>query len=129
VWSATDPRSANEALNIVNGDVFRWKRMWEVVADALEVKPAPYPGQPTPLEESMAGTESVWDDLVGKHGLVPNDLATVATWWHTDADLGRPIEAFADMTKSRARGVQGFRRPDATFRDTFAGLKRAKIVP
>jgi nucleoside-diphosphate-sugar epimerase len=129
LWSATDPRSANEALNIVNGDVFRWNRMWEVVADALEVEPAPYPGEPTPLEQSMADTESVWDDLVGKHGLVPNSLSTVATWWHTDADLGRPIEAFADMTKSRALGFQSFRRTDDTFRNTFAELKAAKIVP
>jgi nucleoside-diphosphate-sugar epimerase len=129
LWSATDPRSANEALNIVNGDVFRWNRMWDVVADALEVEPAPYPGEPTPLEQSMAGTEAVWDDLVGKHGLIPNDLATVATWWHTDADLGRPIEAFADMTKSRALGFQSFRRTDDTFRNTFAELKAANIVP
>lgn len=129
LWSATDPRSANEALSIVNGDVFRWKRMWEVVAEALEVEPAPYPGKPTPLEESMAGTEPVWDELVAKHGLVPNRLATVATWWHTDADLGRPIEAFADMTKSRELGFQGFRRTDDTFRNTFAELKAAKIVP
>jgi nucleoside-diphosphate-sugar epimerase len=129
LWSATDPRSANEALNIVNGDVFRWKRMWEVVADALEVDPAPYPGEATPLEESMAGTESVWDDLVAKHDLVPNALSTVATWWHTDADLGRPIEAFADMTKSRALGFQGFRRTDDTFREIFAALKASKIVP
>jgi nucleoside-diphosphate-sugar epimerase len=129
LWSATDPRSANQALNTVNGDVFRWNRMWDVVADALEVEPAPYPGEPTPLEQSMAGTEAVWDDLVGKHGLVPNDLATVATWWHTDADLGRPIEAFADMTKSRALGFQSFRRTDDTFRNTFVELKTAKIVP
>jgi nucleoside-diphosphate-sugar epimerase len=129
LWSATDPNSANEALNIVNGDVFRWKRMWEVVAEALEVDPAPYPGEPTPLEQSMAGTEEVWDDLVARHGLVPNPLATVATWWHTDADLGRPIEAFADMTKSRALGFQSFRRTDDTFRNTFAELKAARIVP
>jgi nucleoside-diphosphate-sugar epimerase len=129
LWSATDPAGANEALNIVNGDVFRWKRMWEVVAEALGVEPAPYPGEPTPLEVSMAGTEPVWDKLVAEHGLVPNDLATVATWWHTDADLGRPIEAFADMTKSRALGFQGFRRSDDTFRDTFTTMRAAKIVP
>jgi len=36
-----------------------------------------------------------------------------------DADHGRPIEAFADMTKSRALGFQGFRRTDDTFRADF----------
>ena len=28
VWAATTPAAANQALNIVNGDVFRWRRMW-----------------------------------------------------------------------------------------------------
>ena len=129
IWSATDPAGANEALNTVNGDVFRWKRMWEVVAADLGVEPVSYPGEPTPLEESMAGMEPVWDEIVAKHDLVPNPLATVATWWHTDADLGRPIETFADMTKSRGLGFHGFRRTDDTFRATFAHLREARIVP
>jgi hypothetical protein len=33
------------------------------------------------------------------------------------------------MTKSRALGFQAFRRTDDTFRNTFAELKTAKIVP
>jgi hypothetical protein len=33
------------------------------------------------------------------------------------------------MTKSRALGFQAFRRTDDTFRNTFAELKAAKIVP
>lgn len=129
IWSAIDPASRDQALNIVNGDVFRWKRMWGVLADELGLEPAPYPGEPTPLEEQMAGMEPVWDQLVAKHGLVANPLGTVATWWHSDADLGRPIEAFADMTKSRALGFQGFRRSDDTFRETIRELRAEKIVP
>jgi nucleoside-diphosphate-sugar epimerase len=129
IWSATDPAGANQALNIVNGDVFRWKRMWGVVANELGLEPAPYPGHPTPLVEQMEGMEPVWDEIVAKHGLQPNPLATVATWWHSDADLGRPIETFADMTKSRGLGFQGFRRTDDTFRDTIAHLRQVRIIP
>jgi|GEM_PF-4996886 len=33
------------------------------------------------------------------------------------------------MTKSRILGFQGFRRSDDTFRNTFAELKAARIVP
>jgi hypothetical protein len=43
-WAATNPAAHNQALNIVNGDVFRWRRMWGVLADGLGVEPAPYPG-------------------------------------------------------------------------------------
>lgn len=128
-WSATDPNGANQALNIVNGDVFRWKRMWEVVAADLGVEAAPYPGEPTPLVEQMEGMEPVWEEIVAKYDLAPNPLSKVATWWHSDADLGRPIETFADMTKSRALGFQSFRRTDDTFRDTFAHLREARIIP
>ena len=128
-WSATAPAGANQALNIVNGDVFRWKRMWEVVAEDLGVEAAPYPGEPTPLVEQMEGMEETWERIAAKHDLVPMPLGQLATWWHTDADLGRPIETFADMTKSRGLGFQAFRRTDETFRDTFAHLRRERIIP
>jgi nucleoside-diphosphate-sugar epimerase len=129
IWSATDPAGANQALNIVNGDVFRWKRMWGVVAADLGLEPAPYPGEPTPLVEQMGGMEEAWEGIVAKHDLVSTPLGKLATWWHTDADLGRPIETFADMTKSRGLGFQGFRRTDETFRDTFAHLRRERLIP
>ena len=31
-WAATSPAGANEAFNMVNGDTFHWRQMWEVVA-------------------------------------------------------------------------------------------------
>jgi nucleoside-diphosphate-sugar epimerase len=128
-WSATDPKGANQALNIVNGDVFRWKRMWEVLAADLGVETGPYPGEARPLEEQMEGMEPVWEKIVAKHGLQALPLEQVASWWHSDADLGRPIETFADMTKSRGLGFQSFRRTDDTFRNTFAALRAQRIIP
>ena len=32
VWAATDPRAANQAYNINNGDMFRWEEMWPAPA-------------------------------------------------------------------------------------------------
>ena len=49
----------------------------------------------------MAGTEGVWRDIAARHGLVEPDLDRVASWWHTDGDLGRNIEVLTDMNKSR----------------------------
>ena len=45
-WAAVTPEASNEAFNIVNGDQFRWRRMWGIVADGLGVEAAEYPGQP-----------------------------------------------------------------------------------
>ena len=51
-----------------------------------------FEGAPRPLEEQMAGTEPVWTALAERDGLREPDIDRVASWWHTDGDLGRDIE-------------------------------------
>ncbi len=46
----------------------------------------------------------VWEDIVTKYKLQPNPVETLASWWHSDADLGRQIETFTDVSKSRRLG-------------------------
>jgi nucleoside-diphosphate-sugar epimerase len=128
-WAATSPRAANEAFNTVNGDVFRWRQLWPVVAEGLGVPVAPYPGHAQPLAGRFAGAGEVWDRIVAEHGLVGGQLEGLASWWHTDGDLGRPVEAFADMTKSRTHGFTGFRDTRKTFLDLFDRLRDHKIIP
>lgn len=88
VWAATTPAAADTAFNIVNGDVFRWRWMWPRIADALGVKPAEFDGVVRPLEEQMADATDVWPGIVSAHGLAEPELERVASWWHTDGDLG-----------------------------------------
>jgi nucleoside-diphosphate-sugar epimerase len=128
-WAATTPDAANQAFNTVNGDVFRWRRMWGVVAEGLGLEPAPYPGHATPLEEQMAGAGPVWDGIVERHGLVPTRLEDLASWWHSDADLGRPLETFTDMGKSRRFGFLEYQSSDRSFLDLFERLREARIIP
>ena len=77
----------------------------------------------------MAGMEAVWDDIVAKNGLEKNRLTTVASWWHTDADLGRVIENFNDMTKSRDMGFTVYQNSVRSFTDAFDKLRAAKVLP
>ncbi|MCI2237752.1 SDR family oxidoreductase [Paenibacillus sp. TRM 82003] len=107
-WAATTPAAADTAFNIVNGDVVRWRRLWPTLAEHLGVQ-AQGPGeQPQPLEQQMAGAQEVWGRLVTEHQLLEPDLSRIASWWHTDSDLGRPIEVLADMTRSRLAGFTGY---------------------
>ena len=129
VWAATDPAAANQALNIVNGDVFRWRRMWPRLAAALEVESAPFDGEPTPLVEQMADAPEIWPQIVERYGLRDLDVETLASWWHTDADLGRTIETFTDMGRSRRLGFAGVRDSESSFTDLFARLRAERIVP
>lgn len=129
VWASTTDAAANQAFNIVNGDVFRWRRLWGKIAAYLGVEPAPYPGHPTPLEQQMAGHAATWDSIVKAHGLQPYKLATLASWWHSDADLGRTLETFTDMTKSRLLGFHDLQVTERSFFDLFDRLRAEKIIP
>lgn len=129
-WAATSPAAANQAVNSANGDIFRWRRMWSVLAADLGAEVSEYPGEPRLLEEEMAeGYEDVWSRIVEKHDLRPTQLDQLASWWHTDADLGRPAETFTDMTKSRELGFHGFRRTDDSFHTLFESLRAERIIP
>ena len=129
VWAATTPAAANQALNIVNGDVFRWRRMWPRLAAVLGVEPVPYNGEIAPLEQQMADAGEIWPGIVSRHGLRDLDVQTLASWWHTDADLGRTIETFTDMGRSRRLGFLGVRDTESSFTDLFARLRAERIVP
>jgi len=126
-WSATTPSAANQALNVVNGDVFRWRRLWNILAEDLGVEPGPH--EPRSLEAEMAGQEQAWREIVAKHDLKPTELNEIASWWHTDGDLGRPVETFADMNKSRALGFLGFRDTERTFLTLFDRLREHRVIP
>ncbi len=128
-WAATTPQAANQAFNTVNGDVFRWRRMWGVVAQGLGLEPAPYPGHPTPLEEQMADAAPTWDRIVERHGLQPTRLEEIASWWHSDADLGRPLETFTDMSKCRRFGFLDYQDSDRSFLELFERLRAERIMP
>jgi nucleoside-diphosphate-sugar epimerase len=128
-WAATTPAAANQPLNIVNGDVFRWRRMWGVVARGLGVDPAPYPGHATPLETQMVDAAPTWDRLVEKYDLAPYGVGTLASWWHTDADLGRTLETLTDMGKSRRLGFVEYQDTERSFLDLFDRLRAERVIP
>lgn len=56
----------------------------------------------------MAEDQAVWTQIVAEHGLKESDIGCLISPWHTDADLGRPIEVVTDMSKSRAMGFTAY---------------------
>lgn len=132
VWAATQPAGRNEAFNIVNGDVFRWRWMWPRLADLLGV-PAEqvlgFEGHVRPLEVQMAEHVHHWPAIAAEYGLIETDISRLASWWHTDADLGREMEVVTDMGKSRAAGFLSFRRTDQAFADLFDRYRADRLIP
>src|SRR5262249_20136998 len=128
-WAATTEAARNQAFNVVNGDVFRWSWMWGRLADWFGIEAAPFPTRTTPLEPQLKDAARIWTEIAAKHKLVEPDLDRVASPWHTDADLGRPIEVVTDMGKSRKLGFLDYQATDDSFFDLFARLRAARIIP
>ena len=129
LWAATTPAAADTAFNIVDGDQVRWRRLWPALAAHLGVEPQGPGDEPAPLEIQMADAAPVWERVVAEHSLVEPDLTRVASWWHTDGDLGRNIEVVTDMGKSRAAGFTAYRRTEQAFVDLFERYRAARMIP
>lgn len=129
VWAANTDAARNEAFNIVNGDVFRWSWLWGKLAAWFGVQAAGFSGSVQPLEEALKNDHAVWREIAARHGLVEPELDRLASAWHTDLDLGRPIEVMTDMAKSRKLGFREYQATDESFLDLFAQLRAARLIP
>jgi nucleoside-diphosphate-sugar epimerase len=128
-WAATTPKSRNQALHVVNGDVFRWSWMWGRLAEWFGLEPVPFSGKIAPLVKQMADARPIWADIARRHKLVEPDLDRIASFWHTDGDLLRPFECITDMTKSRQLGFLNYQASDQAFFDLFNRLRREHVIP
>lgn len=129
IWAASSANARNEDFNVVNGDVFRWSWMWHRIAEWFGIQAEEFDGTVRPLEQQMAADAEIWAEIADRYGLAERDLNRLASPWHTDADLGRPIEVVADMSKSRKRGFTGYIATEDAFFELFEHLRAGKIIP
>jgi nucleoside-diphosphate-sugar epimerase len=129
LWAVETPAARDEAFNVVNGDVFRWSWMWGRIAGWFGLESAPFDGTIQPLEEQMRGDGPTWARIAERERLAEPDLGRLASAWHTDADLGRPIEVVTDMSKSRRLGFTAYQPTDDAFFELFRGLRAQRLIP
>ncbi len=129
LWAAETEAAHNQAFNVANGDVFRWSRLWGQIADWFGVEAAGFNGTISPLQDELAGDAAVWQTLAAKYELREPDLDRLASAWHTDLDLSRPIEVMTDMARSRQLGFSAYQRTEDSFFDLFTQLRREHLIP
>lgn len=129
IWASITEVARNEAFNIVNGDVFRWSRLWKRLAGYFDIEAVGFSGQIQSLEKEMANDEETWRQIAEKYQLKEHSLSRLATAWHTDLDLGRPIEVMTDMSKSRKMGFTVFQDTEEAFFNLFEKLKSVHLIP
>ena len=127
VWAATDPKCANEAFNINNGDLFRWSEMWPEIARAFDLEVAP--PLPMSLEDIMADKEPLWDRMVERHGLAPNSYSDVSSWRFGDFVFRWDYDVIADGSKARRFGFHDYVDSKAMFLSIFEDLRARRVIP
>ncbi|AES68703.1 putative oxidoreductase [Medicago truncatula] len=130
IWAAVDPYAKNEAFNCSNGDVFRWKQLWKVIAEQFGIEEYGFDeeGPRLKLTELMKDKGPVWDEIVKENGLQVTKLEEVAEWWFADACFGG--NGFTDsMNKSKEHGFLGFRNTKNSLINWIDRTRAYKIVP
>lgn len=131
IWAAVDPCARNEAFNCSNGDVFKWKHLWKVLAERFGIEKYGFEegGETVRLEEILKVKESVWEEIVKENQLRPTKLNEVAAGWIADVTFDIGAGMLVSMNKSKEHGFLGFRNSNKSFATWIDRLKHYKIVP
>lgn len=103
--------------------------MWQRLADYFDLQAAPFDGTVRTLESQMGNADDLWQGMVERHGLRPHRATELASWWHTDGDLGREVECFTDMRNSRELGFLDCQISENSFFDVFDRLVAERTIP
>ncbi|XP_054819645.1 3-oxo-Delta(4,5)-steroid 5-beta-reductase-like [Prosopis cineraria] len=129
IWAAVDPYARNEAFNCNNGDVFKWKHLWKVLAEQFGIEEYGFEEcSDLRLSEMMKDKGPVWDKIVKENQLQPTKLEEVGDWWFADFML-RVDSVLDSMNKAKEHGFFGFRNSKNSFITWIAKTKAYKIVP
>ena len=85
LWMLGEPRCANRAFNVTNGDCFRWCDLWPFLAEQFGLPVGA--SRTMSMPHWMADKAPVWEAIRARHGLAL-PLTGVASWEFADFFLG-----------------------------------------
>jgi nucleoside-diphosphate-sugar epimerase len=126
-WAATEPRCANQAYNITNGDYFRWCNVWPQIARVFEMPHAD--PQPLSLVSYMADKAPLWEAMAKKHGLEPYRFDELVAWPFGDYVFSCDWDVMSNLTKSRQHGFDSAVDSEEMFVRLLSRFREERIVP
>ena len=127
LWAATEPRCANQAYNITNGDYFRWANLWPRIAEVFEMPHAD--PQTISLVGHMADKAPLWDAMVGKYKLKPHRYRDVVAWPFGDYVFGCDWDVMTSTTKARQHGFHDVVDSEEMLVRLLRQFRSERIVP
>ncbi|DBB11402.1 TPA: hypothetical protein ACH3X3_006818 [Trebouxia sp. C0006] len=130
VHLSTHKACENQAYNINNGDLFRWKELWPKIAHHFGMETGPN----LHIElVSMMGTpdkKQLWDKIVKKYGLISAGWDELATWPFADFVFNQPSDWFQNCNKLKQAGFHGMLvDTDKMYIRLFKEMAEKKMIP
>lgn len=126
VWVSTHKACDNQAFNVHNGDVFRWRHLWPQIAQFFGIEPAGVVN--LQLRDLMKDKAPVWDRIVAEHQLRPLALDRGVSWdyaqvfhnhWDSFANANRLYGSGFCERADTARSLLGY----------LQQMRQARIIP
>jgi nucleoside-diphosphate-sugar epimerase len=127
VWMSTEPRCANQAFNITNGDLIRWENFWPKMARYWGMELAPR--RPIRLAQAMADKGPLWDQMVARYGLRATSYPDLVSWGYGDFVFASDFDIISHTGKCRRYGFYEFEDTEAMFFRLWDQYRAAGVLP
>lgn len=125
-WVATQGQCANQAFNVTNGDLFRWRNLWPRLAAFFGVPVGEV--RPRSLAASMADKGGVWDRIVAENGLVPTKMEDLVDWRWGDFVFGSAFDNVSSTVKLRQSGFTRCKDSEECYLESLCQLRRNRVI-
>jgi nucleoside-diphosphate-sugar epimerase len=126
-WAALEPSCGGEAFNVTNGDIFRWERIWEDLAEYFGIRSA----EPVPLRlaQHMADKGPIWEKIAHRHNLVETDIAKLVGWGFGDFIFHTETDVISDTNKLYEFGFTERINTKTSLISALDRLRKKRVLP
>ncbi len=126
-WAATSKEASGQVFNVTNGDIFRWERMWEDLAQHFGLRiESPVP---LTLARHMSDKGSAWEAIARRHGLVEHALDKLVKWPFGDFIFRTETDVISDVNKIYEHGFTERMNSTKSLLAAIESLRRQKVLP
>src|SRR5271155_3642263 len=127
LWALGEDKARNEIFNVSNGDVYRWRQLWNELAAFYDLPVAEPLAMSTVSEMSEKGP--LWDSIVARYGLHATPYEQIANWSFVDWMLNFGEEVTLSTIKIRQAGFADCIDTHQSFKRQLTRLRNMRIIP
>jgi nucleoside-diphosphate-sugar epimerase len=127
LWALGEDKARNQIFNVSNGDVYRWRQLWNELAAFYDL-PIAEPLAMSTVSE-MSEKAPLWDSIIARYGLHATPYGQIANWAFVDWMLNFREETILSTIKIRQAGFADCIDTHQSFRRQLTRLRDMRIIP